>query len=282
MYKTLKKNIPKPVKNFIRIFTNRLDKVRRVFLRFPQGSVFSSDLNLEANILLNKKSSPIARVKNEALMPVGLLAFDVGSYTGNSIPRLRAMGYSEIVCFEPDPDNYSALVRSFRGQPGLTFFNYAVSDRSGEVLTLTSNRDCPWLNTLNKDWIEDTRHEQFFNRIEKYSVETITLDDALSFYGRYPSYIKIDVEGHELNVLKGLSFKPKLLSFEWISEKVEKNISAVRYLQSSEFTEFYVCLQEDLPKLEKPGLDFNACIDFLRKLHIEDIENNKGGNIFCR
>jgi FkbM family methyltransferase len=282
MYKILRQHTPKSVKKIIRIFTNRLDKLRRVVLRFPQGSVFSSDLHLEANILLNKKSLPIARIKNESLTPVRELAFDVGSYTGNSIPRLRAMGYSEIVCFEPDPDNYSALVRTFRGQPGLTFFNYAVSDRSGEVLTLTSNRDCPWLNTLNKDWIEDTRHEQFFNRIENYSVETITLDDALRFYGRYPSYIKIDVEGHELNVLKGLSFKPKLLSFEWISEKVEKNISAVRYLQGNEFTEFYVCFQEDLPKLENPGMDFNACIDFMRKLHIEDIENNKGGNIFCR
>ncbi|MBT8563240.1 FkbM family methyltransferase [Polynucleobacter paneuropaeus] len=282
MYKILKQHTPKSVKKTIKIFTNRLDKIKRIILRFPQGSVFSSDLNLEKNISLNKKALLSTQVKNDSLAPVALLAFDVGSYTGNSIPRLRAMGYSEIVCFEPDPDNYSTLVRSFRGQPGLTFFNYAVSDRSGEVLTLTSNRDCPWLNTLNKDWIEETRHEQFFNRIEKYSVETITLDDALSFYGRYPSYIKIDVEGHELNVLKGLSFKPKLLSFEWISEKVEKNISAVMYLQGSLYTEFYVCSQEDLPELEKPGLDFNACIDFLRKLHIEDVENNKGGNIFCR
>jgi hypothetical protein len=44
-------------------------------------------------------------------------------------------------------------------------------------------------------------------------VETITLEQMISTYGR-PFYIKIDVEGYELNVLKGLQTAVPYLSFE--------------------------------------------------------------------
>ena len=44
-------------------------------------------------------------------------------------------------------------------------------------------------------------------------METITLDDLISTYGR-PFYIKIDVEGYEAKVLKGLRTAVPYLSFE--------------------------------------------------------------------
>ena len=44
-------------------------------------------------------------------------------------------------------------------------------------------------------------------------METITLDQLISTYGR-PFYIKIDVEGYELNVLNGLKTTVPYLSFE--------------------------------------------------------------------
>ena len=45
-------------------------------------------------------------------------------------------------------------------------------------------------------------------------VELTTLDSLIGLYGM-PDFIKIDVEGHELEVLKGLSKAPRCLSFEF-------------------------------------------------------------------
>ena len=64
----------------------------------------------------------------------------------------------------------------------------------------------------------------------KRAIETITLDDAIAKFGR-PAYIKIDVEGHELEVVKGLTQWVPLLSIEAnLPEFLQETKAAVSYL----------------------------------------------------
>jgi hypothetical protein len=45
-------------------------------------------------------------------------------------------------------------------------------------------------------------------------VPIITLKSLIAHFGE-PAYVKIDVEGYEIDVLRGLSWQPPLLSFEF-------------------------------------------------------------------
>jgi hypothetical protein len=93
----------------------------------------------------------------------------------------------------------------------------AVSDSVG---THTMWVDAPGSakNTLNPKWVDTLRTDaqrfgttlQFAQELE---VKTTTLEELFRIHGR-PYYIKIDVEGHEPAVLKGLQSAVPYVSFE--------------------------------------------------------------------
>ena len=73
-------------------------------------------------------------------------------------------------------------------------------------------------NTLNPKWVETLRTDssRFGKSLEfgqKKEVETITLEELIRSQG-LPFYVKIDVEGYEAVVLRGLRSPVRYLSFE--------------------------------------------------------------------
>jgi hypothetical protein len=57
-----------------------------------------------------------------------------------------------------------------------------------------------------------------------------TLDKLIEQFG-IPSFIKIDVEGFEYEVIKGLSKPVKALSLEFTPEIIESTYKCINYLQ---------------------------------------------------
>ena len=112
-------------------------------------------------------------------------------------------------------------------------------------------------NTLNAKWVQTLRtdNSRFGTTLEfdkKVEVETTTLEELIRSYGR-PFYIKIDVEGHEASVLKGLQSVVPFVSFE-------VNLPQFR-------PEALQCI-ESLENLVAGG-DFNYAPDCLRGLSFE-------------
>jgi FkbM family methyltransferase len=106
------------------------------------------------------------------------------------------------------------------------------------------------LNTLSDKWVralEDSHTARFGPDIrfeQSYDVQTVTLEQLIAEHGR-PSFLKIDVEGHELEVLRGLRQAIPLISFE---------------LNLPEFrAEGLECV--DLLEQVNPGTEFNHVID---------------------
>ena len=79
----------------------------------------------------------------------------------------------------------------------------------------------------------------------KKKVQAITLDDLVDRYGT-PDLIKVDVEGYEYEVLRGLTAKQKLICLEWSEELMEPALSSVEHLQQLGYEEFGVvgCFEE--------------------------------------
>ena len=93
----------------------------------------------------------------------------------------------------------------------------ALSDKDS-VETMWIDEPGSAKNTLSRKWVETLKHDderfgQHHDFSQQTTVETTTLDQLITTYGS-PFFIKIDVEGHEVSVLRGLHSVVPYLSFE--------------------------------------------------------------------
>ena len=146
----------------------------------------------------------------------GDLIFDVGANDGFKAAIFLQLG-ARVVCVEPDRASVSLLRRRFSNKP-VTIVPKAASDVARTVQFYVASPGSA-LNTLSDKWIqalEDSPTSRFGPDIrfeQSYDVQTVTLEQLIADHGR-PSFLKIDVEGHELEVLRGLRQAIPLISFE--------------------------------------------------------------------
>ena len=70
--------------------------------------------------------------------------------------------------------------------------------------------------------------------IETINVKVIILDCLIGRFGM-PDFLKIDTEGSELNVLRGLNRAPHCLSFEFNAARTESTLACIDRLHDSTF-----------------------------------------------
>jgi len=139
------------------------------------------------------------------------LVFDVGAYRGDKTKSYLLQGHN-VVSFEPNPV-YAAKLRS-RFKKNVTVVEKAVGSFGGTVKLMICSRAAT-ISTCSPLW-KTGRFAQY-KWDKEIDAEQITLDTAISEYGK-PDFIKIDVEGYEYEVLKGLSSYVCELSFEFACE----------------------------------------------------------------
>lgn len=139
------------------------------------------------------------------------LVFDVGANAGHKA-EVFLTSCQHVVCFEPDPTAARQLRRRFARKPGITVIAKGVSDQHGVAQFIRKGEGSP-LNTFSPKWADYQTDVSNKGQDNILNVEMTTLDFAIKEFG-IPNYIKIDVEGFELQVLRGLSTKIRLISFE--------------------------------------------------------------------
>jgi len=150
----------------------------------------------------------------------GDLIFDIGANKGHKTGIFLRLG-ATVVAVDPDDINTGILKDSFQKHrlfpKPVAIVNKAVSDK--ETLdTMWIDQPGSALNTLSRKWVEVLRaDEQRFGHTLDFAhrkeIATTTIEGLIVDHG-LPFFVKIDVEGYELNVLRGMQQPVPYLSFE--------------------------------------------------------------------
>jgi FkbM family methyltransferase len=143
----------------------------------------------------------------------GSLAFDVGANIGTRSEIMLSLG-ARVIAFEPQP--ICARETRARGNRLLTVIEKAVGESSGFADLHLKKSDVQ--ASLLNDW-------QGGPATGTLRVAVTTLDEEIKQFG-LPNFCKIDVEGFEPQVVRGLSSAIPALSFEYHCDEI--SIAMVR------------------------------------------------------
>lgn len=122
---------------------------------------------------------------------------DVGAHHGSSLGMFARLGW-DVLAFEPDPVNRDKLLKNIQHYRTVKIDPRAVSDSGGKEVPFFSSDESSGISSM-KAFRETHR--------EADRVQTVTLEDALQEYAIHKvDFLKIDAEGFDFHVLKGLNF----------------------------------------------------------------------------
>lgn len=157
-----------------------------------------------------------------------MLLFDIGANRGDATAAGLSKGFDKIVAAEPAPRIFSNLVKAFIYNPSVIPLKVAVSDSNNERIEFYEAEE-DGLSTLNKDWLTDETLPYAGKPFRTVSAITITIDRLVELYGE-PDLIKIDVEGAEWSVFRGMTKHHGKLAFEWTQETIDEHEEQLKYL----------------------------------------------------
>lgn len=189
----------------------------------------------------------------------GDLAFDIGANVGDRSEVMLNIG-ARVVAVEPNPACVVRL-RELRFR-NLAIEPVAVGDVPGTRTLHLSHSSGH--STLSEQWMAVSREKYGREWLNKISVPVTTLAALVQKYGQ-PRFIKIDVEGSEFEVLKGLGVLPSFLSFEFLTALPEATIKCLSLPCFTPLTRYNLVLGEGTSLHFAEWLDQTALIQTLEE-----------------
>jgi FkbM family methyltransferase len=151
---------------------------------------------------------------NAAFVAPGARVFDIGAHVGDRTGSFLRLGAS-VVAVEPQPRVFRALRLIYGRCTGVVLMPVSVGAAPGEIDLHLNSRN-PTVATASPAFLAAAAgapgwEDQVWDAT--LTVPVTTLDALIAQHGM-PDFVKIDVEGHELAVLQGLSAAVPALSFE--------------------------------------------------------------------
>lgn len=163
------------------------------------------------------------------LIKQGDMCFDIGAHIGiKSMDMLRA-GASKVIAVEPNQEIFQLY------DPRIILVRKAVSNINGKANFTICN--VTTISTMAQHWKSGRFASCFSQKDRTIEVETTTLDCLIGEFG-LPNVCKIDVEGHERQVLYGLTQVIPCICFEFTKEFFNEAVECVSYLAKLGYTKF--------------------------------------------
>lgn len=159
----------------------------------------------------------------------GNLCFDIGANIGNRTDIFLSLG-ATVVVVEPNPNLVNVLRAKYKNENKVIIVNKALGAKNGSGKLFLCEADT--LSSMSKEWIDRTIESgRFCNYCwdKSINIDITTMDDLVGIYG-YPEFCKIDVEGYEYQVIKGLSRQIQTISFEFTPERIDTAFSCIKHL----------------------------------------------------
>ncbi|HVA49249.1 MAG TPA: FkbM family methyltransferase [Pirellulales bacterium] len=209
------------------------------------------------------------------------LVFDIGA-NGGSKTAIFSRLVERVLAVEPDPTAVRILKERFLNKPAVAIVDKGVGAEEGTLpFHIFEDADC--YNTFSPSWAAALATGGAIGRPAKavkaiVDIPVITLDRLIREHG-VPSYIKIDVEGYEVHVVKGLTQQVPLLSFECnLPEFAAETTECLSILAKRCSTaEFNYCTTEPPAKFE-----LDQWIPYETMSRIVEAGRNRFMEIYCR
>ncbi|HEU5166689.1 MAG TPA: FkbM family methyltransferase [Chitinophagaceae bacterium] len=163
----------------------------------------------------------------------GGLVFDIGANVGNRIGLFLELG-AKVIAVEPQQACVEILQKKYGNK--IHIENIGLSHSEGELELHIADEST--ISSFSEEFITKTGANRFKRNKWKETVKVpvSTFDKLIEKYG-VPDFSKIDVEGFELEVLRGLNQKTPFLSFEYcvpeMSEKLYECVQRINTIDPS-------------------------------------------------
>ena len=201
----------------------------------------------------------------------GMAVVDIGSNLGYyALIEASAVGEKgQVYALEPVPRNFTILSKNIEvnGYKNIKAYCKALSDRKGiSQITLTDATNWGCMLDIKTAAISEYMKQKMHRLTKKtIKVDTVSLDEFLDMEGvRQPNFIRMDIEGYEVKVIKGMSntlrdAPPPLKLFFEIHNKVFDNPEAIIGLLAFDFKPKFIILPEEI-------LPYTSRGDFVKKV----------------
>lgn len=194
----------------------------------------------------------------------GSVCLDIGANIGNHA-RFFARFFPRVYAFEPHPRIFGLLSANAYGH-GIVALNYGLSDRAGRF-DVDENRENLGASRITRE-ASGTGLQYEVRRLDDV-VDGLAKDDI--------GFVKIDVEGHEAQAIRGaratlMKHRP-IITFEVLAETVfDGEPEAVSELRSIGYTNFYRMESRVAWKRIKTGAIARAARSLRRFLFPDDLD----------
>ena len=161
-----------------------------------RGAIVSKGTSTCASALMRGYEQLVTKLFKQEIKQ-GMIVVDIGAHIGYfTLLAAKLVGEKgKVFAFEPDPDNYSLLIRNINvnGHDNAIPIQKAVSNKTGQV-------------RLFLDGCSPSCHSLYENHSQRgkfVNVDSITLDEFFEEDSQI-DFIKMDIEGAEMAALQGM------------------------------------------------------------------------------
>jgi FkbM family methyltransferase len=166
--------------------------------------------------------------------------FDIGANHGiyTDVNRYK---YEKCILVDANPQLTRELREKYKEDKGVHVVEAIVSNKDSETFYIANSDQ---ISTADPEWISQSRFSKNYRWSPVQGIPTLSLDKLISLYG-VPTFLKVDVEGYEYNVLLSLTQKVPALAFEWAEEKKSEILLTMEHLHKLGFTKFHIQMEDE-------------------------------------